>query len=686
MASATGYYQHQPLPTHRSIRLLRLQPNPSRDEQLRCTLEPVSLDKSPKYWGLSYTWDAQAPSHPIICQEEGGSIARLDISPNCAAALRQVRNATEERILWVDGICINQASLEERSSQVALMGEIYHGAERVVVWLGESDPVSEQAIDLLKRIGEFKTNEKSIVLDPSKGTVDLEKRKRKQKQLHGNARKLIKNVKSDAEDVIGPFFRRNWFYRMWTVQEVVLLSPEHVDVYCGETRINWFTILVATDMLGAIEYRWGDWEPTMALLRYLAQIMIRYRVPDAKLMMDNIPGLGHDLMLSQLLIFCRPKLATDPKDKVYAVYGLLDYLGVELPNPDYEKSLAEIYAEITAICIKYDKDLFLLSYVPSEKRRPGLPSWVPDWSDTGWAEHDARYPLLKEHFAASGTAGPEWRFTPNPQELIVYGKVIDTVKCCTESFAATLPSKIPKAELDLMQRDAAGQIIVSDILRKLYSAFKTLQEWVEVAHRVVSYPTGESVDDALMRTLLGDIPPINARPEVNEFGGWLASMRATEAELDVKAAPLALRLCTPPPLLVRLQNLVDGLFRPSRALEIHEHRRQQVEKDVPIELRQMLPMMLRGGGWRYHCRAVTFSANKSFFRTDGDYFGLAPDLFPGSLQTGDVVALVAGMAMPVVLRRAEGGFNLVSHCYVHGMMYGEIWERVQGQLDELMLI
>ncbi|KAL6408590.1 hypothetical protein AUP68_07532 [Ilyonectria robusta] len=178
---------HQPLPTPRSIRVLRLHPDPSRDSALKCSLVPVSLDDSPKYWALSYTWDAQAPSHPIICQVDA-AIRRLNITPNCTAALRQLRDAAEERTLWVDSICIDQTSLEERSSQVALMGDIYLGAEQVVVWLGESDPPTNQAIDLLKRIGDFSVA-KSIHKDTS---IDLEARKRAQELIHANARELTK--------------------------------------------------------------------------------------------------------------------------------------------------------------------------------------------------------------------------------------------------------------------------------------------------------------------------------------------------------------------------------------------------------------------------------------------------------------------------------------------------------------
>ena len=54
--------------------------------------------------------------------------------------------------LWVDAICINQNDLEERSSQVALMGTIYSRAMDTIVWLGKPDDYSRVVHDLLQKL------------------------------------------------------------------------------------------------------------------------------------------------------------------------------------------------------------------------------------------------------------------------------------------------------------------------------------------------------------------------------------------------------------------------------------------------------------------------------------------------------------------------------------------------------
>jgi len=39
--------------------------------------------------------------------------------------------------MWIDAVCINQRSMEERNHQVSQMGAIYRNAFQVVVWLGD---------------------------------------------------------------------------------------------------------------------------------------------------------------------------------------------------------------------------------------------------------------------------------------------------------------------------------------------------------------------------------------------------------------------------------------------------------------------------------------------------------------------------------------------------------------------
>src|SRR6201999_2476979 len=48
--------------------------------------------------------------------------------------------------LWVDYLCINQPNVAEKNHQVALMGQIYREASRVIVWLGPSREADRQSL------------------------------------------------------------------------------------------------------------------------------------------------------------------------------------------------------------------------------------------------------------------------------------------------------------------------------------------------------------------------------------------------------------------------------------------------------------------------------------------------------------------------------------------------------------
>jgi len=60
--------------------------------------------------------------------------------------LQYLRQPSRTRKIWVDAICIDQSSTTERNHQVALMGEVYKLAKRVLIWLGEGDAEAHRVI------------------------------------------------------------------------------------------------------------------------------------------------------------------------------------------------------------------------------------------------------------------------------------------------------------------------------------------------------------------------------------------------------------------------------------------------------------------------------------------------------------------------------------------------------------
>jgi len=123
-------FEYEPLDNDAgAFRLLILSPG-TWNSPIDCTLiEDSREDNTFSYEALSYTWGNLSTSNHIILNN-----ALFSISANLYLALRHLRRADVERILWIDVICINQASPLEKTQQVSQMRNIYQSAQRVLVW------------------------------------------------------------------------------------------------------------------------------------------------------------------------------------------------------------------------------------------------------------------------------------------------------------------------------------------------------------------------------------------------------------------------------------------------------------------------------------------------------------------------------------------------------------------------
>ena len=183
------HYTHKPINASNTIRVLKLHAASDPSEPLHCSLLQVRVDTSPvhQYTALSYTWDSQVASHPIQCDD-----GVLLITANCFAALRALRKTDEPLTLWIDSICIDQSNTAEKSTQVAIMGQIYQFSRSVIVWLGEWDDALAQAVKILKSLFPPETLaafEDESILKPSEEQMAINK-----KELNANIRNLVKGA------------------------------------------------------------------------------------------------------------------------------------------------------------------------------------------------------------------------------------------------------------------------------------------------------------------------------------------------------------------------------------------------------------------------------------------------------------------------------------------------------------
>jgi hypothetical protein len=305
------------------------------------------------YDALSY---ALGNPEKVMLIECNGQITH--IPTNLYTALLYLRYRTEDRILWVDTMCVNQDNLVELGEQVNKMARIFSEARRTLVWLGVRNSLMvSEPLHLLESyhfesgvVGEAPTQIGSL-----DGMVGLD---------FSKTRKDTSLLKRDWQPLIA-LLELPWFTRLWVIQEVV--CAKRVVVLHGESNISWDTLakpvkeLYHSGLLDADIISKGARGIRAGLeMQYIGEQIRR----------DNAPSLLH-LLLATSLAEC-----SDPRDKVYGVLSMAgDYNARDdiLLKPDYRLTPPEVYARVEQWCVK-KADLDMLLSCATASRSKVLPS------------------------------------------------------------------------------------------------------------------------------------------------------------------------------------------------------------------------------------------------------------------------------------------------------------------------
>lgn len=358
---AAAHYPNGPLKDG-EIRILTLHPG-TWSSPVVCTLENIALDDAVGgdggFCALSYTWGPPTQPRCAIWINDGVNT----VGEQLFEALAHLRDAREPKRLWVDAVCIRQDDNNEKSTQLPLMTDIYSCASDVCIWLGPDEDDSGYALATV-RAAHSNGKPDGSSLPP----------KRLVKALTG-------------------ILRRQWFSRLWIIQELALASNP-----AGPRVVTGFE-----------EVRWNQFNDTLASARKDIDYSSEKNDPDYAgflKRMDDSPVVGLNLVrqhvrecgsLPLLLALQSTQFAqaTDPRDKIYGLLGLLDDAGRAGLAPNYAKGMGEVYKEATASVLRQNADkLRYLTYptIPWSATN-STPSWVWDLSYS--AKHYA--------FSLSGT-------------------------------------------------------------------------------------------------------------------------------------------------------------------------------------------------------------------------------------------------------------------------------------------
>ncbi|MCJ1461491.1 hypothetical protein MMC07_000088 [Pseudocyphellaria aurata] len=225
----------------------------------------------------------------------------------------------------------------------------------VIVWLGECDDQSKQAMQWISNISDaFKACEEMG------GASDVE------------------IVSAGAPPpghkywaAIQSLLQRPYFTRMWTTPEIKVSRAR--KVVCGREEMSWQT-----------------------LVDFNRRIRLQTQFPYRFFPRGTLPGLEliesiSDLWIAEaenepyglldVLRFFRQRLTSDPRDKIIAPLGLAINLGPSFdPLIDYTQTVAELYTRTARMIIDRDCNLDILWSAGKAMQKHQLPSWVPDWT------------------------------------------------------------------------------------------------------------------------------------------------------------------------------------------------------------------------------------------------------------------------------------------------------------------
>jgi hypothetical protein len=365
------------------IRICELGPG-DFDNDITITLRIERFDpgRPPVYEALSYAWGSILFTSSVRNMGVSNEDCNIPITRNLEIALRHIRHPHETRMLWVDSLCIDQSNNEEKGFQVNKMGDIYHLAERVIVWLGPEEHISSRALDLCEDMGsqvDFHASSFNITSSGTARNVDL-----------GD---MTIRLPYGEEDLtcIYRLLCRPWFERLWVRQEILQANSCAIAM-CGFRVVSW------------PKFR-----------RALACVYLKSRTPfphakqlETRLDMVRTLLLGQQgVSLSTLRRDFGMLQCTNPRDRVYAVLAIIRRRcpGLDV-RPDYQKPVFKVYEDFVTRYMRQSRDISFLTACQLKDDTSDIPSWVPDWSNRVKTRVETRIWSANAMFASGHLAAP----------------------------------------------------------------------------------------------------------------------------------------------------------------------------------------------------------------------------------------------------------------------------------------
>jgi len=623
------------------------------------------------YYALSYAWGSDMDSYPLHLStisnnlgEDGKPIVMgqgvLHIRGNLYAFLQEMRRQQRSSFIWIDAICIDQTSDNEKNICLPLMRDIYEHAERVYVWLGDASSMERTALAHMPRITQTLRRAMGDGHDLDPALPDTF---------------TTINLPVPSHEIwiaLRCLMTRKWWSRLWALQEAVVANEVGeprmpvLDVLCGKSSTPWLTFDAFALAITAAQIKdWivtGDWGLTVHEPHGFDSIA------EVRTCRESFNMHGFGISLRALLLATRKRQATVPADMVLGMLAMLDRHTIRKLDLNVSQPTTVVFIKFAKHYIRNEPKEILLNHLATKDRLPGLPSWCPNFVSpeetvplgTRWFGH---FEASSAHSAQMFHAGFEkhgrwkrpksfWYYPMNFTNAFRFRHPHDDVFDTNNPRQIALVPDTDFIRLSGMHIDTVAAVVDCNPAAgsAKFLAFNSLlqthaweAECLALAKKYL--PEGSEGFDIYARTLVGNrvtMDPGYDEPIVFDRDGELDFISRYMAFKKFMQVVVELGEIIPPE-----GNLDRAALRYAKVLE------------------------------RTTCR-------RRFFATEGGRIGLGPS----DAEVGDEVVVVFYCPTPYLLRgggmggaggrehekgsnQEEGRSRIVGEAYVHGLMYSE---------------
>ncbi|KAE9370877.1 HET-domain-containing protein [Stipitochalara longipes BDJ] len=442
-------YQYQKLTEPDAIRLISLQPSGDLDSPLHCTLLHTTLAKChnnllDKYTALSYVWGDPARSQLVRVDNE---VMYLTESLN--SALRHLRDAHKNRLIWADAICINQDDIDERNQQVKQMGLVYRQANHTVIYLGKGTPETKLFLNVLQ----------------SKDTVDYFA------SLSSSISIARQRLNAEVEEAAREWIlSRPWFKRVWILQELVLSQDPWIQ--CGTSFARWSSLYSHISEIA----KQRSLKPEEEIVEHMGNLHLQNRLDGG---VEDLPPFASRLY--NILKSRKGFGVTDPRDMLFANLGLIGHAVEDedkLSNlilVNYQKNEGQVYGDLARYFLENlgFSSIFSLLDLNEKRKESQAPSWTPDWTTRPPSEFSRLSDVLA--YDLGDVHGPNSIWASQSRVLVCGATCLGEVQELTAVIDQSLSPQIARGFSELLQK---GPVLEEDLYRFIKSAFNEMyQKW-----------------------------------------------------------------------------------------------------------------------------------------------------------------------------------------------------------------